>query len=56
MTIIDVTYLILEFSVFLFSLQLMLDQTLSNLIVCLMISEKVHTKNYINELVSVDTR
>ena len=34
-----------EFSAFLFSLQLMLEQSLSNLIVCLMIShKKLHTK------------
>ena len=33
---------ICEFSAFPFSLQLMFDQTLSNLIVCLMISHKLH--------------
>ena len=33
-----------EFSAFPFSLQLMFDKTLSNLIVCLMISQKLHTK------------
>ena len=32
-----------EFSVFPFSFHLMFDQTLSNLIVCLMISQKLHT-------------
>ena len=31
------------FSAFPFSLQLMLEQTLTNLIVCLMISQKLHT-------------
>ena len=35
---------ICEFSAFLFSLQLMFDQTLSNIMVCLMISQKLHTK------------
>ena len=34
----------LDFSAFLFSLHLMLEQALSNLIVCLMISQKLHTK------------
>ena len=34
-----------EFSVFPFSLQLMFDQTLSSLIVCLMILQKLHTTN-----------
>ena len=33
-----------EFSSFPFSLDLMLDQTLSNVIVCLMISQKLHIK------------
>ena len=33
-----------DFSAFLFSLQLMLEQALSNLIVCLMISQKLHMK------------
>ena len=33
-----------EFSAFPFSLQLMFDQALSNLIVCLMISQKLRTK------------
>ena len=33
-----------EFSAFRFSLQLILEQALTNLIVCLMISQKLHTK------------
>ena len=33
----------LDFSAFRFSLQLMLEQALTNLIVCLMISQKLHT-------------
>ena len=33
-----------EFSVFPFSLHLMFEQILSNLIVCLMISQKLHAK------------
>ena len=33
-----------DFSATLFSLQLMLEQSLANLIVCLMISQKLHTK------------
>ena len=33
-----------DFSAFRFSLHLMLEQTLSNLIVCLMISQKLHKK------------
>ena len=33
-----------DFSAFRFSLHLMLEQTLSNLIVCLMFSQKQHTK------------
>ena len=33
-----------DFSAFRFSLQLMLEQALSNLIVCLMISQKLQTK------------
>ena len=33
-----------DFSVILFSLQLMLEQALTNLIVCLIISQKLHTK------------
>ena len=33
-----------NFSAILFSLQLMLEQALTNLIVCLMISQKLHTK------------
>ena len=33
-----------EFSAFPFSLQLMFDQTLCNLIVCLLNSQKLHTK------------
>ena len=33
-----------DFSAFKFSLHLMLEQALSNLIVCLMISHKLHTK------------
>ena len=33
-----------DFSAFRFSLPLMLEQALSNLIVCLMISQKLHTK------------
>ena len=33
-----------DFSAFKFSLQLMLQQALTNLIVCLMISQKLHTK------------
>ena len=33
-----------EFSEFPFSLHLMFDQTLSNLIVCLMVSKKLHTE------------
>ena len=32
-----------EFSAFPFSIHLMFDQTLSNLIVCLMMSYKIHT-------------
>ena len=32
------------FSAILFSLQLMLEQALTNFIVCLMISQKLHTK------------
>ena len=35
---------ILEFSAFPLSLQLMFNQTLNNLLVCLMISQKLHTK------------
>ena len=34
---------ICEFSAFPFSHHIMFDQTLSNLIVCLMISQKLHT-------------
>ena len=34
----------LDFSAFQYSLQLMLEQALTNLIVCLMISQKLHTK------------
>ena len=34
---------ICDFSAFIFSLQLMLEQALLNLIVCLMISQKLHT-------------
>ena len=34
----------LDFSAFRFSRQLMLEQALTNLIVCLMISQKLHTK------------
>ena len=33
-----------EFTVFPFSLQLMFDQTLNNLIVCVIISNRLHTK------------
>ena len=33
-----------DFSAFRFSLQLMLEQTLTNLIVCLMISQKLQSK------------
>ena len=33
-----------EFSAFSFSLHLMFDQTLSNLIVCLIIYQRLHTK------------
>ena len=33
-----------DFSAFRFSLQLMLEQALTNLIVCLMISQKLHAK------------
>ena len=33
-----------DFSAFRFSLQLMLQQPLTNLIVCLIISQKLHTK------------
>ena len=33
-----------DFSTFRFSLQVMLEQALTNLIVCLMISQKLHTK------------
>ena len=33
-----------DFSAFRFSLQLMLEQASTNLIVCLMISQKLHTK------------
>ena len=33
-----------DFSALRFSLQLMLEQALTNLIVCLMISQKLHTK------------
>ena len=33
-----------DFSAFRFSLHLMLQQTFSNVIVCLMISQKLHTK------------
>ena len=33
-----------DFSAFRFSLQLMLEQARTNLIVCLMISQKLHTK------------
>ena len=33
-----------DFSAFRFSLQLMLEQALTNLIVCLMISQKLHIK------------
>ena len=33
-----------DFSAFRFSLQYMLEQELTNLIVCLMISQKLHTK------------
>ena len=33
-----------EFSAFPFSLQLIFDQPLSNLIVCLLISQKLHTQ------------
>ena len=32
-----------DFSAFRFSLQLMLEQALTNIIVCLMISQKLHT-------------
>ena len=39
-----------EFSAFPFSLQLMFDQTLSNLIVCLMISQNNTYNSYTNEL------
>ena len=35
---------ILDFFAFQFSLQLMLDQALTNLIVCLVISQKLHAK------------
>ena len=38
------------FSVFPISLQLMFDQTLRNVIVCLMISQKLHKKSCTNEL------
>ena len=41
---------ICEFSVFPFSVQLMFDQTLSNSIVCLMISQKNTFKSCTNEL------
>ena len=48
-----------EISAFPFSPQLMFDQTLINLIVCLMISQKVHTKvarrASILQLILVDT-
>ena len=33
-----------DFSAFRFSFQLILEQTITNLIVCLMISQKLHTK------------
>ena len=33
-----------DFSAFRFSLQLILEQALTNVIVCLMISQKLHTK------------
>ena len=33
-----------DFSAFWFSIQLMLEQALTNLIVCLIISQKLHTK------------
>ena len=46
-----------DFSAFRFSLQLMVEQALTNLIVCLMISQKLHTKvAQMNKLVAVDTR
>ena len=46
-----------EFSAFPFSLQYMLDKALNNVIVCLMISQKLHTKvAQTSEHVTVDTR
>ena len=46
-----------EFAAFPFSFQLMFDHTLSNLIVCLRISEKIHTKvAQTSTYVAVDTR
>ena len=48
---------ICEFSAFPFSVHLMFDQTLSNLIVCLMISQKLLTKAaQTRKHVTVDTR
>ena len=45
------------FSAFCFSLQLMHEQALTNLIVCLMISQKLHTKvAQMSQHVAVDTR
>ena len=46
-----------DFSAILFSLQLMLEQELTNLIVCLMISQKLHIKVAQKSYhVAVDTR
>ena len=46
-----------DFSVFRFSLHLMLEQALSNLIICLMIKKKLHTKVVQTSYhVAVDTR
>ena len=46
-----------DFLAFRFSLQLMLEQALTILIVCLMISQKLHTKvAKMNKHVTLDTR
>ena len=46
-----------DFLAFRFSLQLMLEQAVTNLIVCLMISQKLHIKvAQTNYHVAVDTR
>ena len=45
-----------EFSAFPISLQLLFDQTLSNLFMFLMISQQAMYKIYTNEHVAVDTR